>query len=533
MLFTDLTFLLRFLPAFLILYYPVGAIFKEKARLSYRNLILLLASLVFYTGIGPEGITPINLIYLGLLLFSILVNYLLAMIIDAHRPLYIPQHSADNRLISYSPRRTLWLILAILFNALILITFKYVPLLMSRLAASAFLQTGTLAILPAGLELWLQRIMQRPGFTSLRQFALNFAKSAAVYTSKLPLPLGISFYTFTSLSYIIDIYRGQSAEKNPLHFANFILFFPRVLQGPLSRYAAFDKDLHQRKTDYSLIEEGVELFIIGMAFQVLLSGKIASLWADVQRSGPGGIGSIVAWLGAWGYSMQLYFDFFGYSLMAVGLAKIIGFSLPRNFDSPYASTSASEFWRRWHITLGAWLRDYIYIPLGGSRQGIRRLILSLFVTWFFTAIWHGTGWNFLIWGGFFFVLILLERFVYGKLLKKVPILGHLYMLIVIPVSWMIFAIPNLGTLLAYLKKMFFIDLSSSFISSPLFGLNETLHSYWWLMLLCILFSTPYPARLFEKYKHSWLIRLLVLALFWVTLWQLITTGSNPFMYLNF
>ena len=272
-----------------------------------------------------------------------------------------------------------------------------------------------------------------------------------------------------------------------------------------------------------------------MAFQTLLASRLGNLWQTVWTYGPYGIGTVTAWWGAWGYSMQLYFDFLGYSMMAVGLAEVLGFTLPDNFDSPYAARTMTAFWRRWHITLGKWFRDYLYIPLGGSRKGKGRMILALFLTWTATAIWHGIGWNFLIWGGFLFLILLIEKLTFGKAMEK-SFFGHLYMFILIPVSWMIFRITDVPQLFHYLGRMFFLPIGKeTFASMPpaLNAMSSLFKPSWWVMLTAVFFSTPYPKKWFERFSQTWIVRILVLILFLLSLHQIAMNGSNPFMYLDF
>ena len=227
---------------------------------------------------------------------------------------------------------------------------------------------------------------------------------------ELTLPLGISFYTFQMASYVIDVYRGcYEVSNNPLKFATYVSMFPQLIAGPIVNYSEVEKDLDNRAVKFSKIEKGASYFIFGLSYKVLLANQIQSLWNDVQTVGVYGINTATAWLGSIGFSFQIYFDFFGYSLMAIGLGYIMGFSFPVNFDSPYISTSATEFWRRWHITLGRWFREYVYIPLGGNRVSTKRLVFNTFVVWLLTGLWHGASFNFIIWGLFFFVLLTIEK----------------------------------------------------------------------------------------------------------------------------
>lgn len=478
MLFTSLTFLLSFVPLFLIVYYGVGAFLKGKTLSMVRSLILTVGSLLF-CAVG-------DLLSCVTLIFIALINYLFGIMTDLGRKPYKMQH-AEGKKLERSSQRKGSMIFAVVFDAVFLFVFKYTN---NIFAATSF---------------------------------------------ELPQLLGVSYYIFSLIAYQVDVYRGEKAERSLLYFFADIAMFPKLLQGPITRHKEVRKDLLLLTPDYSEIEHGLGCFILGLFFQCYLSRNIGALWTTVWSYGPHGIGTLAAWFGAWGYSMQLFFDFMGYTMMALGIAEMMGIHLPENFDSPYASKTCAEFWRRWHMTLGRFFRDYIYIPLGGSRNGWGKLILATFVTWLATAVWHGFGWHFLLWGMFFFVFILIERLTYGKLFSKIPVVGNIYMLIIIPVSWMIFQIEDMGLLGAYLGRMFFIPVSGMPMidSDVLFGFWDLFRQSWWMMLLCVIFATPYPRRLYEKFAHSWPVRVILLALFWFCLLQISKNGSNPFMYMNF
>ena len=246
-----------------------------------------------------------------------------------------------------------------------------------------------------------------------------------------------------------------------------------------------------------------------------------------------GIDAPTAWLGAWGYSMQIYFDFFGYSLMAIGMGRMLGFKFPENFANPYCAVSAADFWRRWHMTLGRWFRQYVYIPLGGNKKGKARMVLNTFIVWLLTGLWHGAAWNFIIWGLFFFVLIVLEKLFYQNFLKRHPVIGHIYMLIIIPVSWVIFNITNLHELWLYLLRMF----GSTTIAKTSLGAWDKFLSlllrYRWLLIICILCATPLPMRFIRKHHGNIFLKLALVALFWLCVYQLSVQKNNPFLYFRF
>ena len=269
----------------------------------------------------------------------------------------------------------------------------------------------------------------------------------------LLLPLGISFYTFQSISYLIDVYRRDvKAETSFADFGAYLTMFPKLTMGPIARYKDMKDELKRRASSFKNFDEGLRIFALGMGFKVLLANRIGSCFSDIQAVGFESISAPVAWMGIFAYSFQLYFDFYGYSMMAVGLGRMMGFTIPANFEHPYESVTMTEFWRRWHMTLGSWFRDYVYIPLGGNRRSAPRVYFNLLAVWLLTGFWHGAGWNFIIWGLFLFVVIAIEKSGLKKIMDKIRPLGHLYMLFLIPLSWMIFAITDMGQLLVYFRE---------------------------------------------------------------------------------
>ncbi|MBR3645879.1 MAG: MBOAT family protein, partial [Lachnospiraceae bacterium] len=254
---------------------------------------------------------------------------------------------------------------------------------------------------------------------------------------------------------------------------------------------------------------------------------------DVQTKGVLGINTPIAWLGAWSYSFQLLFDFAGYSMMAIGLGRILGFYLPMNFLDPYTSKSATEFWRNWHVTLGRWFRQYVYIPLGGNRKGKARMILNLFITWALTGLWHGASWNFVLWGLMFFVILMIEKLFLLKYLDKSKVLGHLYMFILIPVSWMVFAINDIESIFMYIKRMFFIPIEGTVEIDGMKIFVEYVQTYWWLFALCIVCATSIPMKLIDKFYDKFITKLVLVVLFWICVYYLLTSSTNPFLYAGF
>ena len=347
----------------------------------------------------------------------------------------------------------------------------------------------------------------------------------------LALPLGVSFYLFQSAGYLIDVYRGARAERNLVDFSAFVLAFPQLTMGPILRYDEWRGALKERTIARGDVLLGFECFAVGLCFKVLLADQLAPLWASLERIGYGYLSTPLAWLGAASYSLQLYFDFSGYSLMAMGLGQMLGLRVPRNFDLPYTARSVSEFYRRWHITLGTWFRDYLYIPLGGSRRGKARTALALAVVWVFTGLWHGASWNFVLWGVMLLAFILLEKFCIGGFLREHRLLSHLYLLFVIPQTWVVFRITKLSDIGAYFSRLFPFFGTHSAVSAQ--DALKLLSSCWWLLLLSVLFCLPQPRRFYEKHRGTLRIDLPLFVLFWVCVYFIATSSGNAFLYSRF
>lgn len=470
MVFSSFEFIFRFLPIFLLIYYITPKYF--------RNLVLLIGSIIFYTLGEP--------LYILLLLASVAVNFAAAIKMDGQQE---------------QGTRRFWLIMGLTYNFGMLFFFKY-----SNFAIE-------------NLNLLLGRVF--PGFGGIGQ----------VQTA---LPLGISFYTFQIASYLADVYwRKLRARSSVISLATYLIMFPQLLSGPLVPLRNLTAQLRKREYSLAQFENGLRIFIMGLSFKVLLANKLSGLWNQIQTIGFESISTPMAWLGAVTFSMQLYFDFNGYSLMAVGVGKMLGFHLPENFKHPYMSRSIAEFYRRWHITLGVWFRDYIYIPLGGSRVGSARIFRNLLVVWAFTGLWHGASWNFVLWGLVLFLFIFLEKTVYGKWLEKLPAAGHLYVLFIIPVTWVIFAITDFSQLLTYLGRMFpWIGGSQGLYVNPTDYLKYG-KMYAVFLAAGILFCMPFPEKLLDKYKESFVGGAVFLLLFWLSIYELSVGVNNPFMYFRF
>ena len=352
----------------------------------------------------------------------------------------------------------------------------------------------------------------------------------------LVLPLGISFYTFQIVSYIIDVYRGTvPVETSFVNLGAYLCMFPQLIAGPIVVYSDVREALENRNLSIVNLDEGLKTFILGLGSKVILANQIGTLWNEVCMIGYESISTPLAWLGAVAYSMQLYFDFWGYSLMAIGLGKMLGFHMPTNFNHPYAARSVTDFWRRWHITLGAWFREYVYIPLGGNRKGRLKTLRNLFVVWFLVGFWHGADWNFILWGLLIFVLQVIEKNLLLPLLRKEHVLAklfsHAYMILYILISWTIFAISDFEQLRIYLARMF-----------PFFGIGTPLNptdfvkyltTYAPLLLICLFFCTEYPKKLAEKLEQKVLNVGVSLAIFWYAVYYLSIGLNNPFLYFRF
>lgn len=346
------------------------------------------------------------------------------------------------------------------------------------------------------------------------------------------IPLGISFYTFQVMSYLIDVYRGEvPKEQSILRFGVYISMFPQLVEGPIVCYGEVQKDLQARDFCASKVQDGFKLFIMGLASKVLLADRIGLLWQQVQTVGIESISCAYAWMGALAFSMKIYFDFYGYSLMAKGLGRMLGFELPENFNHPYMAGTVREFYRRWHMTLSRWFCRYVYIPLGGSRQGEGKTICNLFLVWMLTSLWHGFTWNFFLWGGLLWLCIVLERQL-GRLDlgKGFKLLHRLWVWIFIPVTWMCFAITDLSQLGTYLGRMFGVVAGINVRANDW---TAALGDYWYLLGAAVLACTPIVQKLYKKGKDTVWGMLFLAVLFWVCVWRIDIEGNNPFMYSGF
>ena len=362
---------------------------------------------------------------------------------------------------------------------------------------------------------------------------LFFFKYAGLLGLGVTLPLAISFYSFQLAAYLIDVYRGRvTAETKPLLFFTGVLLFPKLLSGPLMDPLSLQQQLSAPpRPGLEDFDSGLRDFVLGLSMKVLLANQIGGLWRQVGNIGYESVSTPLAWMGIAVYSLQLYLDFCGYSWMALGLGRMLGFRLPRNFEHPYAARSMRDFWRRWHISLSSWFRDYVYIPLGGSREGKARTYLNLLAVWVLTGLWHGSTLNFLLWGLFLFALIALERAGWGRVLDKSRVLSRVYMVLMIPLSWLLFAIPSVGRIGVYLGRLF--PIVSRGVAVNAGDWLQYGKQYWWLLVLGIVFSTPGPEKLWNRIRSSWLGTVILAVLFWACVYCMSVATNDPFLYFSF
>lgn len=464
MVFNSVVFLFCFLPLALLLYY----IAPGRAK----NAVLLLESLVFYCWTGIE--------FLPLIACLVVFNYLWGLLTSAAR----------------AKLRAVLPLAAVLVNLGVLVYFKYANFLIETLNQLASLQLAELEIGDV-------------------------------------LPLGISYYIFKIISYEVDVYTGKvEAERDPLTFAAYVLFFPQLIVGPIVKYRDIAPQLHKTSGRCTLpqIEHGVELFVFGLAKKVILADSIGALWTDIIGSGGVGLAAVstpLAWLGILAYSLQLYFDFAGYSEMSNGLAAMLGFDCAANFDLPYIAGSITEFWRRWHISLSSWFRDYIYIPLGGNRKGQGRQLFNMLLVWAATGIWHGASWNFICWGLYYFVLLTIEKLFLLRHLKKGKVWPHMYTLFFVVLGWGIFTANQPGAPLGLLLQKLFVPQGGI---SPVYSLRN----YGVLLALGCVCSSPLPRWLWGKVSRILPLKIVLFVLLTLLCIAYVVAATNATaLYANF
>ncbi len=446
----------------------VLAVYKL-SPLKLRNLILLVVSLFFY-GWGEP-------VYILIMLLSIVVDYVHGMLVERWRE--------DDR----KARRAV--ASSVFFNLAILVFFKYWDFLAGNLNALTGLQLPVLG---------------------------------------LPLPIGISFYTFQTMSYTIDVYRQDApVQKNPIAFGAYVTLFPQLIAGPIVRYKSVADQLEERREDLDKFVSGIRRFTVGAAKKVLLANAIGQLWDQSLASE--GLTAAGAWLGLAAYAFQIYFDFSGYSDMAIGLGRMFGFEFLENFNYPYISKSVVEFWKRWHISLTTWFREYVYFPLGGNRVPKWKWIRNILIVWTLTGIWHGAGWNFLLWGLYYGAWMLAERLFLGKWLEKLPgAVRHIYTMFIVLIGWALFAVEDMGRLGAYFSSLF----GGGGWFSPVDGYR--LRTYLPTLAILAIGSTPLMGKLWDRLgekTRAVLQPLLVLGALILCTASLVDAGYNPFLYFRF
>ena len=465
---------------FLFFFFPVFLLFYYIVPFKAKNIILLIFSLIFYSWGEP--------VYIFLMIFTSLVNYFSGILIEKNEKQSL---------------RKLILVLCIVINLGLLGFFKY---------TNFFIE---------GVKLF-----------SAQKFKLL----------DIALPIGISFYTFQNLSYSIDVYRrSYNAEKNLLTYMAYITMFPQLIAGPIVRFSTVRAELSQRQIDFARVSKGVMRFMVGLFKKVLIADSIAVLWEAVRQQGfSDGVSVVAAWLGAASFTLQLYFDFSAYSDMAIGMGEMLGFHFLENFDYPLYAVSVTDFWRRWHISLSSWFRDYVYIPLGGNRRGKARNILNILIVWALTGFWHGAAWNFIFWGLYYGVLLILEKNVWGRFLEKTPkIVGHIYTLFIVVFGFTIFYFDNTAQLFSFIRMMFGVGATSFADSSVLYYLSNFAP----VLIVACVFASPVAklirAKLLNSEKQTLrnisraVCSVVFIGLFVFSVACIVNSSYSPFLYFRF
>lgn len=464
---------------FLFTFLPIFLIIYFAVPSKFRNTILFLSSLIFYAWGEPK--------YVLIMIFSTIVDYTHGLLVDKFKR---EEKIKLAKLVVAS---------SVTINMSLLAFFKYTDFLITN---------------------------------------INSLFGGNIDTLGLALPIGISFYTFQTMSYTIDVYRGEAKpQKNILSFGAYVALFPQLIAGPIVQYKTIAEQLVSRKETIDSFSEGVQRFTLGLGKKVLFANNIGMLWDTIKIMDVQTLPVLTAWIGVFAFAFQIYFDFSGYSDMAIGLGRMLGFKFLENFNYPYESKSITEFWRRWHISLGTWFREYLYIPLGGNRGNLVNQIRNIALVWLFTGIWHGANWNFLLWGIYFGILLTLEKFYLYKHLQKLPkYVGHLYTLFIVAISWVLFAFEDLAQGLEYLKAMFFMQ-------GGLFDNNSLYLLYTNTILLIVLGlgSTSLPKKYalatLDKIENKLVVEVIknivFVGIIIISVAYLIASDYNPFLYCNF
>ncbi len=463
---------------------PVTLLIYYLVPKRFKNIVILISGLIFYSWGEP--------IYVFAMILSTFIDYTAGRIIAKY----------DDK-----PKiRFICLIVSLVMNLGLLGTFKYLGFIINSLNG------------------WFGWTIPNPG---------------------LPLPIGISFFTFQSMSYTIDLYRRNiKVQKNAVSFIAFVTLFPQIVAGPIVRYEDIQNEIDDRKVTESMLASGISRFIVGLGKKVLIANNIGALWTQVKALDYSTLSAGTAWLGILAFTFQIYFDFSGYSDMAIGLGKMMGFNFPENFNYPFQSKSISEFWRRWHMTLGNWFKSYVYIPLGGNRKGKVRTVINILIVWALTGVWHGAAWNFMLWGTFFGILIVLERLFLGKILEKIPdFFSWLYTFVLVVISFVIFEgvdprITDFGTIFSQIFTYIGAMFGANGTGIDNFAINSFVN-YSVIFALCIVGSTDLLKRLYETVKEKapkWVMYgmpVLQSGVMLASVAFIATSSYNPFLYFNF
>ncbi|MCR5807652.1 MAG: MBOAT family protein [Oscillospiraceae bacterium] len=486
MVFSQLAFLYCFFPAVMIIYWLIKDI-------RIRNVFILLTGLIFYSWGEP--------FYVCIMLLSTAIDYFAGR--------YMDKFDKEDK------KRKICLLVSVCMNIGLLCIFKYSDFFTDSL--SALLNTQ----------------LHNPVLSVNR--AINGILPLKLDEKRVHLPIGISFFTFQSMSYTIDLYRRRiKVQKSFIRFAAYVTLFPQIVAGPIVRYEQVEKELSYRTVTSEKVFSGLAMFIKGLSKKVLIANNVGLLASQVWGMELSSLPALTAWLGALAFTLQIYFDFSGYSDMAVGMGKMMGFEFPKNFDHPYLSQSVSEFWRRWHITLGDWFREYVYIPLGGNRKGKGRTLINLFIVWALTGLWHGAQWNFVVWGLYFGVFIIIEKIGFSEVLKKIPaVLRVIYSLFIVIIGWVFFNSPDLPSSLGFLASMF--TMKNGFADSmSMYLLSENII----MLMIGAVLSTGVIYRLKKFVPRSENVRTALLTAAEISAVALCTAYIvraiyNPFLYFRF
>ncbi|MCR5837284.1 MAG: MBOAT family protein [Lachnospiraceae bacterium] len=456
---------------FMFVFLPIFFILYYIVPFKAKNIVLCIFSLVFYAWGEP--------VYILLMVFSSIVDYMNGICIE-----------------KFPGKKIVFLVISVCVNLSMLGFFKYSTLLIST---------------------------------------FNDVTGASLTVPNLALPIGISFYTFQTMSYSIDVYRGKvKTEHNFIDFMTYVSMFPQLIAGPIVRYSVVGAELHERTIDFNSFEAGMRRFLIGLFKKVLIANSVGAVFTDIQNVGIKGQSALTLWLGILAFSLQIYFDFSGYSDMAIGIGRMIGFTFPENFNYPYIAKSVSEFWRRWHMSLTTWFRDYVFIPLGGSRCSVGRNILNILVVWALTGFWHGAQWNFMLWGVYFGVILITEKYVLKSVLEKIPsAILHIYVCVMAMIGWVIFSFDKVSDIFSYVVGMF--NFANPVDDKALFIFGQ----YKVVFVVAMLFSTPVAGWLIKKAGNRYekaikvISPVVYIGLFIISVAMIISESYNPFLYFRF